>query len=81
MTLRSGFPIRTSTDQCLLAAPRGFSQRATSFIASWRQGIHQMPFSRLSFLALEAGGPEPTGQNRKATEQTRFEIFTSAKTI
>jgi len=35
----------------------------------------------LSFLALEAGGPEPTGQNRKATEQTRFEIFTSAKTI
>ncbi len=40
----SGFPIRKSTDQSLLAAPRGLSQRATSFIASRRQGIHQMPF-------------------------------------
>ena len=38
-----GCPIRTSTDQRLLAAPRGFSQRATSFIASRCQGIHQMP--------------------------------------
>ncbi len=41
-----GCPIRTSTDQRLLAAPHGFSQRATSFIASWCQGIHRMPFSR-----------------------------------
>ena len=40
-----GCPIRTSTDQSLLAAPRGFSQRATSFIASWCQGIHRMPLS------------------------------------
>jgi hypothetical protein len=39
-----GCPIRTSTDQRLLAAPHGFSQRATSFIASWCQGIHRMPF-------------------------------------
>ena len=31
----------------VLAAPRGFSQRATSFIASQCQGIHQMPFRRL----------------------------------
>ena len=44
-----GCPIRTSTDQRLLAAPRGFSQRATSFIASWCQGIHRMPFSRSRF--------------------------------
>ena len=44
--LRVGCPIRTSLDHSLLAAPQGFSQRATSFIASWRQGIHQMPFSR-----------------------------------
>ena len=36
-----GFPIRTSPDQCLLAAPRGLSQLATSFIASRRQGIHR----------------------------------------
>ena len=38
-----GCPIRKSTDQSLLATPRGLSQRATSFIASQCQGIHQMP--------------------------------------
>ena len=43
-----GCPIRISTDQSLLAAPRGFSQRATSFIASWCQGIHRMPLFRSS---------------------------------
>ena len=42
-----GFPIRKSTDQSLLAAPRGFSQPTTSFIASRCQGIHQMPLRRL----------------------------------
>ena len=41
-----GFPIRTSADQRSLASPRGFSQRATSFIASRRQGIHRTPLSR-----------------------------------
>ena len=46
-----GCPIRKSTDQSLLAAPRGLSQRAASFIASQCQGIHQMPFIRL-FSAL-----------------------------
>src|SRR6201985_3387262 len=44
--LRGGCPIRTPMDQSLLAAPHGFSQRATSFIASWCQGIHRMPLSR-----------------------------------
>ena len=43
--IRVGCPIRTPRDQRPLAAPPGFSQRATSFIASWRQGIHPMPFS------------------------------------
>ncbi len=38
-----GFPIRTSPVQCLLAAPRGFSQLATSFLNSWRQGIRHVP--------------------------------------
>ena len=42
-----GFPIRRSSDQSLLATPRSFSQHATSFIASIRQGIHQMPLKRL----------------------------------
>lgn len=43
----AGCPIRKSTDRSLLTAPRGLSQRATSFIASQRQGIHQMPLKRL----------------------------------
>ena len=38
-----GFPIRRSPDQSLFAAPRGLSQLATSFIATWHQGIHRMP--------------------------------------
>ena len=42
-----GCPIRKSTDQSLLAAPHGLSQRAASFIASQCQGIHQMPLRRL----------------------------------
>ncbi len=40
---RVGFPIRISPDQCLLAAPRSVSSPATSFIGSWRQGIHRTP--------------------------------------
>jgi hypothetical protein len=42
-----GCPIRKSPDQSLFAAPRSLSQRTTSFIASYRQGIHQTPFMRL----------------------------------
>jgi hypothetical protein len=38
-----GCPIRRSRDHQSLASPPGFSQRATSFIASQCQGIHQMP--------------------------------------
>ena len=38
-----GFPIRKSPDQSLLAAPRGLSQLAASFIASYCQGIHRAP--------------------------------------
>ena len=40
---RPGSPIRASPDRCLLAAPRGLSQLATPFVASWRQGIHRSP--------------------------------------
>jgi hypothetical protein len=38
-----GCPIRRSSDQRLLAAPRSISSPATSFIGSWRQGIHRTP--------------------------------------
>ena len=42
-----GFPIRISVDQKSLALPHSLSQPITSFIASYRQGIHQMLFSYL----------------------------------
>ena len=45
--LKLGFPIRTSTDQSLLAAPRGLSQLATSFIACTCLGIHRYTFKTL----------------------------------
>ena len=51
--LRVGCPIRKSAHQRLLAPPRSLSQRATSFIASWFQGIHQMPFSCLRFTHVQ----------------------------
>src|SRR5689334_407678 len=49
-----GFPIRTSTDQSFFAAPHGFSQRSTSFIASQRQGIHRTPLRHLIALIINA---------------------------
>ena len=42
-TVKVGCPIRKSPDQRVLAPPRCLSQRATSFIASQRQGIRQKP--------------------------------------
>jgi hypothetical protein len=65
-----GCPIRTSTDQRLLAAPRGFSQRATSFIASWCQGIHRMPFScsrSQGPQCANASGPNSMHRNHPQT--------------
>ena len=49
-----GFPIRISTDQSIFAAPRGFSQRITSFIGCACQGIHQMPLRHLIVLIANA---------------------------
>ena len=49
-----GCPIRKSMDQSLFAAPHGLSQRTTSFIASYRQGIHQMPLCHLIALIINA---------------------------
>jgi hypothetical protein len=54
-----GFPIRKSTDQSFFAAPRGLSQRSTSFIASQRQGIHQMPLVHLIALIINAHSAGP----------------------
>ena len=49
-----GFPIRKSAGQRLFAPHHSLSQRTTSFIASYRQGIHQMPLSRLIALISNA---------------------------
>ena len=38
-----GFPIRRFPDQSLLTTPRNLSQCATSFFASYRQGIPRTP--------------------------------------
>src|SRR5438477_1724577 len=63
-----GCPIRRSRDHRSLASPPGFSQRATSFIASQCQGIHQMPL-----LALD---PKRSicsaAQNRRAQGQDPY---------
>ena len=60
-----GFPIRKSTDQRVLAPPRSLSQRATSFIASVRQGIHQMPLKRLIQRNPSRPGISPASLKRK----------------
>jgi hypothetical protein len=63
---RVGCPIRRSRDHRSLASPPGFSQRATSFIASQCQGIHQMPFFvlvRRSLPREETAPPPRTGPN------------------
>ena len=59
-----GCPIRTSSDQSLLAAPRGLSQPATSFIASWCQGIHRIPFEALDSPQRPCAGNAPPPRPR-----------------
>ena len=45
-----GFPIRKSSDQSFIAAPRRISQRSTSFIAVQCQGILQVLFKTLDTI-------------------------------
>ncbi len=57
--LEAGFPIRISADQSLFAAPHGFSQRTTSFIACACQGIHRTPLTHFSLsLSMTARRPK-----------------------
>ena len=51
-----GFPIRKSPVQSLLAARRSLSQLSTSFIASWRQGIHRVPLVACSLTPGQGQG-------------------------
>ena len=39
-----GSPIRSPTDRRALTAPRGVSPLVASFVGSWCQGIHCVPF-------------------------------------
>ena len=41
---RIDYSIRKSSDQSLLAAPRSLSQLVASFIGTFDQGIHRMPY-------------------------------------
>jgi len=66
-----GFPIRKSPDQSPLTAPRGLSQCATSFIASMRQGIHQMPFSHLRTPPCPEIRPDKTIRLNLKTQQSQ----------
>src|SRR6185436_9821652 len=85
-----GFPIRTFQDPCLLPTPRNFSEAATSFIASDRQGIH-----RVRLFACPYNLKLPLGYTRDLTSSqlnldrpsrarlsltTHFDI-TSSKTL
>ena len=76
-----GFPIRKSTDQSLFAAPRGLSQRTTSFIACACQGIHQMPLSHLITLICnthsDSRSQNPEAGRNKALTPPRFRILDS----
>ena len=54
-----GFPIRRFLDQSSFAAPQDLSQRTTSFIASQRQGIHQMLLRHLITLMIDVRSAEP----------------------
>ena len=78
--LRGGCPIRIFLDQNLLAVPQDFTQRATSFIASWCQGIHRMPFCRSIFCSVtkhrtmcDAAALEPHTQPPQT--RTRFTAY------
>ena len=79
-----GFPIRKFSDQSLFAAPRNLSQRTTSFIASQRQGIHQIPFwhlialiakARFSCLRSRRSSTTLSGAKRPVLLQTHPEIL------
>ena len=75
-----GFPIRRFLDQSSFAAPQDFSQRTTSFIASQRQGIHQMLLRHLITLMIDVRSAK-TGHDLKKDLTSHFcdVIFLLAK--
>jgi hypothetical protein len=77
-----GFPIRRFLDQSSFAAPQDISQRTTSFIASQRQGIHQMLLRHLITLMIDVRSAK-TGHDLKKDLSWDFsqDIFLLAKHI
>ena len=77
-----GFPIRRFLDQSSFAAPQDLSQRTTSFIASQRQGIHQMLLRHLITLMIDVRSAK-TGHDLKKDLFLDFSknIFLLAKHI
>ena len=69
-----GFPIRTSTDQSLFAAPRGFSQLIASFFGYWCQGIHLMLFLAWTTCAKQSFAVD-NWQLTIIVEKLRFSSF------
>jgi hypothetical protein len=67
--LEVGFPIRRFTDQSPFAAPHDLSQRTTSFIASQRQGIHQIPFRHLIALIAKTRSRAPEDRGRTTEDE------------
>lgn len=65
-----GFPIRISADQSSFAAPRGFSQRTTSFIACAYLGIHRTPLWHLITL-ISQWPPARPGARPPAARSSR----------
>ena len=60
-----GFPIRRFLDQRSFAAPQDLSQRTTSFIASQRQGIHQMLLRHLITLMINVRSAKSRTKTKK----------------
>src|SRR5688572_6664421 len=65
-----GFPIRRFLDQSSFAAPQGLSQRTTSFIASQRQGIHQMLLRHLITLMIDVRSAKAGQRSKKDLPST-----------
>ena len=63
-------------DQSLFAAPHGFSQRITSFIACACQGIHQMPLRHL--IVLIANAHQLAQHSQRNAKATRLPFTTAS---
>src|SRR3712207_611622 len=78
-----GFPIRRFLDQSSFAAPQDLSQRTTSFIASQRQGIHQMLLRHLITLMIDVRSAKSRTRSSKKDLSSDFskDMFLLAKHI